>query len=132
MTNPSTTGLIKPWKASPMNSPSTTAVQYVLDPTPSLVTEISHPAPIPKVSAITVRTGAISVVAMTRGTTSLRSGSVPRARSALTWSVTTIDPSSAAMPDPTRPANISAVSTGPSSRIIEALTSRPTSVRAPN
>ena len=46
--------------------------------------------------------------ASTRGTTSLRIGSVPSARSALIWSVTTIDPSSAAMPDPTRPVSISA------------------------
>ena len=36
-----------------------------------------------------------------------------------------MEPSSAAMPDPTRPASISAVSTGPSSLIIDALTSRP-------
>jgi hypothetical protein len=64
--------------------------------------------------------------ASTRGTTSLRMGSVPSARSALTWSVTAIEPSSAAMPEPTRPASISAVSTGPSALIIEALTRRPT------
>jgi hypothetical protein len=43
-----------------------------------------------------------------------------------------MEPSSAAIPEPTRPANINAVSTGPSSRIIEALTRRPTKVRAPN
>ena len=36
------------------------------------------------------------------------------------------------MPDPTRPAIISAVSTGPSSLIIDAPTRRPTSGRAPN
>ena len=36
------------------------------------------------------------------------------------------------MPEPTRPVSISAVSTGPSSLIIEALTSRPTNGRAPN
>ena len=40
--------------------------------------------------------------ASTRGTTSLRMGSVPSARRALIWSVTTIDPSSAAIPEPTR------------------------------
>ena len=70
--------------------------------------------------------------ASTRGTTSLRIGSVPRARSALICSVTTIEPSSAAMPDPTRPASINAVSTGPSSLIIDALIRRPTNGRAPN
>ncbi len=42
------------------------------------------------------------------------------------------EPSSAAMPEPTRPATISPVSTGPSSLTIEALTSRPTIERAPN
>ena len=36
------------------------------------------------------------------------------------------------MPDPTRPVTISAVSTGPSSLTIDALTSRPTTDRAPN
>ena len=36
------------------------------------------------------------------------------------------------MPEPTRPVSISAVSTGPSSLIIDALTSRPTTGRAPN
>ena len=57
---------------------------------------------------------------------------MPSARSALIWSVTIIDPSSAAMPEPTRPTSINAVSTGPSSLIIDALTRRPTTGRAPN
>ena len=86
----------------------------------------------PTKSATTVRTGAIKMPASIRGTTSLRTGSVPRARSAKIWSVTTIDPSSAAIPDPTRPVSISPVSTGPSSLIIDAPTSRPTTGRAPN
>ncbi len=72
------------------------------------------------------------VPASTRGSTSFRTGSVPSARNAFTWSATTIDPSSAAMPDPTRPASMSEVNTGPSSLIIDALTSRPTKGRAPN
>ena len=55
----------------------------------------------------------MTVPATMRGTTSLRMGSVPSARSAAIWSVTIIDPSSAAMPEPTRPVTISAVSTGP-------------------
>ena len=79
-----------------------------------------------------VRTGTIKTPASTRGTASLRIGSVPSARSALICSVTIIEPSSAAMPEPTRPVTISAVSTGPSSLTIEALTRRPTAVRAPN
>ena len=70
--------------------------------------------------------------ASTRGTTSLRIGSVPSARKALICSVTTIDPSSAAMPEPTRPASINAVNTGPSSLTIDALINRPTKGRAPN
>ena len=57
---------------------------------------------------------------------------MPSARNALIWSVTTIDPSSAAIPEPTRPVSISAVSTGPSSLIIDALISRPTTERPPN
>ena len=36
------------------------------------------------------------------------------------------------MPEPMRPVSISAVSTGPSSLIIDALTRRPTTGRAPN
>ena len=47
-------------------------------------------------------------------------------------SVAIIGPSSAAIPEPTRPATISPVSTGTSSLTIEALTSRPTIERAPN
>ena len=70
--------------------------------------------------------------ASTRGTTSLRTGLVPSARNALIWSVTVIEPSSAAMPELTRPTSMSAVSTGPSSLIIDALTRRPTNGRAPN
>jgi hypothetical protein len=86
----------------------------------------------PTVLAMTVSTGAMKKPASTRGTTSLRTGSVPSARRALIWSVTTIEPSSAAMPDPMRPASIRPVSTGPSSLTIEALTRRPTNGRAPN
>ena len=91
-----------------------------------------QPPKMPTKSEMTVRTGAIKKPASTRGTTSLRIGSVPSARSALIWSVTTIEPSSAAMPEPMRPVSISAVSTGPSSLTIDALTSRPTTGRAPN
>ena len=79
-----------------------------------------------------VSTGAMNSPASIRGTTSFRMGSVPSARSALIWSVTTIEPSSAAMPEPMRPVSMSAVSTGPSSITIDALTRRPTSGRAPN
>jgi len=61
-----------------------------------------------------------------RGATSFRTGSLPRTRKASICWVTTIDPSSAAIPEPTRPVTMSAVRTGPSSRTIETHTSRPT------
>ena len=80
----------------------------------------------------TVSKGTMTRPARIRGSTSLRMGSVPSARSAAICSVTIIEPSSAAMPEPTRPATINPVSTGPSSFTIEALTSRPTIDRAPN
>jgi hypothetical protein len=86
----------------------------------------------PTKSEMMVRIGTMMTPASTRGSASLRTGSVPSARSAFNWSVTAIEPSSAAMPDPTRPATINAVSTGPSSLIIEALIRRPTTDRAPN
>ncbi len=63
---------------------------------------------------------------MSRGATSLRMGSVPRERIASICWVTTIEPSSAAIPEPTRPDTMSAVSTGPSSRIMESDTILPT------
>ena len=59
-------------------------------------------------------------------------GSVPRARIALICSVTSIEPSSDAMPDPTRPATISDASTGPSSRTRDTETSPPVNPTAPN
>ena len=68
----------------------------------------------------------MTTAAARRGATSFRSGSVPSTRSASICCVTTIEPSSAAMPEPTRPVTISAVSTGPSSRTMDTQTSRPT------
>ena len=86
----------------------------------------------PTALAMMVSTGVMKKPASMRGTTSLRTGSVPSARKALIWSVTIIEPSSAAIPDPTRPASISPVKTGPSSLTIDALIKRPTKSRAPN
>ena len=68
----------------------------------------------------------------TRGVTNFLMGSVPSARMASICSVTTIDPSSLAMPDEFRPATMRLVSTGPSSRTMEVDTSCPTSVIDPN
>ena len=56
-----------------------------------------------------VRTGTIVIDASTRGVTSFLLGSVPNARIALICSLTSIEPSSDAMPDPTRPATTIAV-----------------------
>jgi hypothetical protein len=58
--------------------------------------------------------------------TSFRTGSLPSTLRASICCVTAIDPSSAAMPEPTRPVTIRAVSTGPSSRTMEMQTRRPT------
>ena len=67
----------------------------------------------PMVSATIVSTGSMATVARTRGTTSFLIGSVPSARMALICSVTSIEPNSDAIPEPTRPATIKAASTGP-------------------
>ena len=73
----------------------------------------------------------MKTVAMTRGTTSRRTGEIAIARSASTCSVTTMEPSSAVIPEPTRPPTMSAVSTGPSSRTSERATTRPTNTFPP-
>ena len=46
--------------------------------------------------------------------------------------MTVIEPSSAVMPEPTRPATMSAVRIGPSSRTSERATTRPTNCFPPN
>ena len=74
----------------------------------------------------------MTTVATMRGVTSFFSGSVPSARMASICSVTIIEPSSLAMPEALRPETISAVNTGPSSLIIEKLTSSPVNAAAPN
>ena len=79
-----------------------------------------------------VSTGSMISAASTRGVTSFLIGSVPSVFSASICSVTFIDPSWAAMPEPTRPATIRPASTGPSSRIIDAETRRPMYIEAPN
>ena len=58
-------------------------------------------------------TGTISRQAITRGTTRKLIGSVPITLSASSCSVTFIVPSSAATAPPTRPAIMTAASTGP-------------------
>ena len=63
-----------------------------------------------------VRKNSMKAVAPTRGVTSFLVGSVPRARMASICSVTIMEPSSLAMPEALRPATISPVISGPSSR----------------
>ena len=70
-------------------------------------------------------------MATTRGVMSLRMGSVPEARIASTCSVTTIEPSSEAMPEALRPATSSAVIAGPSSRTSASETASPVSAVSP-
>ena len=74
----------------------------------------------------------MKAVAPTRGVTSFLVGSVPRARMASICSVTTIEPSSLAMPEALRPATISPVMSGPSSVTMPSDTSWPMSVTEPN
>ena len=76
-------------------------------------------------SARIVRRGSVITVACRRGATSFRMGSVPSARMASTCSLTSMDPISDAMPELFRPATISAVSTGPSSRTTDRATASP-------
>ncbi len=62
----------------------------------------------------------------------MRIGSTPSARMASICSVTTMEPSSLAMEEAFRPETMIPVSTGPSSRIMDALTNRPVTAVAPN
>ena len=87
--------------------------------------ETIQPPPMPTASARSVNSGSIVTSATSRGATSLRTGSVPSARIASICCETTIEPSSAAMAEPTRPAIIRPASTGPSSRTSEVETSSP-------
>ncbi len=83
------------------------------------------PPKIATASVMIVSTGSMISAASSLGVTSFLIGSVPITLSASICSVTFIEPSWAAIPAPTRPATIRAVSTGPSSRTALAPTSRP-------
>ena len=78
-----------------------------------------------------VSTGTMIRAASTRGVASFLMGSVPSVLRASICSVTFIEPSWAAMPEPTRPATMRPASTGPSSRIMEPATRRPKYIDAP-
>ncbi len=89
------------------------------------------PPMMPKMSHATVRSGSVTSSAIRRGATSLRIGSVPKARIASICCETTIEPSSAEIAEPTRAVTISAARTGPSSRTSESATRYPVSSCAP-
>jgi hypothetical protein len=73
----------------------------------------------------------MSVAARMRGATRKRSGFTARVTSASICWVMRMVPSSAAIAEPTLPATITPVSTGPSSRTIESDTTVPISSSAP-
>ncbi len=79
-----------------------------------------------------VRSGIISVIATTRGTTRYWIGETAMVESASICSVTFMVPSSVAIAEPARPVTISAVKTGASSRQSEITTVAPTSDSALN
>ncbi len=93
-----------------------TEFQYCFEPMSSTQAAMPHPPTMPTKSEMMVSSGSMTAVAIMRGVTSFWMGSVPSARMASICSVTFMEPSSLAMPDALRPATISAVSTGPSSR----------------
>ena len=70
--------------------------------------------------------------ATTRGTTSVRTGSAAMARMASSCSVTRIEPSSAASDPPTRPASMTAASTGPICLVTAALITPPICCSCPS
>ena len=74
------------------------------------------PPTTPTMSAKIVSSGSIAISASSRGTTSMRTGESPSDCKASICSVTTIEPSSAEMAAPERPATTIAESIGPSSR----------------
>ena len=73
-------------------------------------------AQIAKVQKNAVSSGTQRIAAQKRGATAFATGSIAISPSAVIWSVARISPSSAAIDEPARPMNSSAVSTGASSR----------------
>jgi hypothetical protein len=117
--------LMKPPRMSSVVSPSQTAARNELERMSKNCVPTTHPPKMPTASAIRVKSGSVTTSAISRGATSLRTGSVPRARMASICCETTIEPNSAAMAEATRPATISPLRTGPSSRTRAVATSRP-------
>src|SRR5436189_1491866 len=117
-----TSGLTIPPIKSSVVIASRTAEINTLDDTEYNATAVTQPPTMPMQSANTVNNGKLINKANIRGATSLRTGSVPRARIASICCETTIEPSSAEIAEPTRPVTISAQSTGPSSLTSETAT----------
>ena len=120
-----TNGFNKPWVMSFHSSARHTVDQYCWLGRSRKNLETNQPPNMPMKSARMVSSGSIKAVATMRGVTSFLIGSVPSARMASICSVTFMEPSSLAMPEELRPAIISAVNTGPSSRTSEIETSEP-------
>ena len=97
-----------------------------------MTVETMAPPISPRRSEMMVRKKSMKTVDTTRGVTSFFSGSVPKARMASICSVTTMEPSSLAIPEEFRPATMSPVSTGPSSVTIPTETNCPISDSDPN
>ena len=124
-------GFSSPMNTSAKCSDCQAVVQYWLESKPRMKRLTAQPPVSPTRSEMMTRKNSMAVAAMTRGVTSFLEGSVPRARMASICSVTTMEPSSLAMPEALRPETIRPVSTGPSSRTMESETSCPVSDSEP-
>src|ERR1700722_2187243 len=131
MMKPNSVGLSNPIKTSCSTSTCQALAQYCRASRLRNSLATIRPPASPTRSEMMLRKNSMNTVAVTRGVTSFLMGSVPRARMASICSVTTIDPSSLAMPEEFRPATINPVSTGPSSRTMEVETSWPIRVMEP-
>ena len=130
--NPKTTGFVNPCIRSAKSSASIARRQNEMASSRSENTDAVHPPSKPIKSISAVNSGTISSAASKRGATSLRLGSVPIARIASTCSVTSIDPSSDAIPVAHRPVTSNPVNAGPSSRTSAIATTSPVSEVCPN
>src|SRR6202171_2960579 len=130
--NPNTRGFENPCIKSAKSSASMARRQNSIALSRSEKTEATHPPSKPMKSMIAVSKGSMVSAANTRGTTNFRLGSVPIARIASTCSVTSIEPSSDAIPVAQRPVTSSPVNAGPNSRTSAMATTSPVRELCPN
>src|SRR5713101_6915522 len=130
--NPYTSDFENPCIKSAKSSASIARLQNVTASSRKENTDATQPPSSPMKSAIAVSNGTVMSVASTRGVTSLRLGSVPIARIASTCSVTSIDPSSDAIPEAHLPVTSKLVSVGPNSRTNASETASPVNEVCPN